>query len=178
MQGSTQGGCGACGKRGAVKILPIDNSLPAKAKEMFNNNEESLKKINERLAFQQKHYKRAMEIYSKAQAQLSTKLEEQAKTVSDKRREVQEEEHRLRVKEETVNRLEKAVRSLGGSSPGRRSVGSGEDKRSGGSGEGRRSGGSGEARRGVNSGGGRSVLPWQGVEGRRGKSPGPMKPLF
>ena len=176
VQGSTHGGCGACGRRGAVKILPIDNSLPSKAKEMFNNNEESLKKINDRLAFQLKHYKRAIEIYSKAQAQFSTKLKEQAMTVSGKRREVQEEEHRLREKEEMVNRLERAVKSLGGSSPGR-SVGSGEDRRSVVSGE-VRSVASGEGRRVVNSGGGRSVLPWQGVDARRGKGTGPMKPLF
>ena len=138
MQGSTQDGCVACGKRGAAKILPIDNSLPKQAKEMFNNNEESMKKINDRLAFQQKHYKRAIEIYSKAQAEFSRKLQEQCKMVSDKRHEVKKEEHRLKDKEETVKRLESAVRSLGGSSPGRRSLGSGEGRRSVASGEGRR----------------------------------------
>ena len=58
----------------AQRLLPIGNSLPQQAKEMFNRNEETLKKLQDRLSFQQLHFNLFLEVLTRRASELKSRI--------------------------------------------------------------------------------------------------------
>ena len=173
VKAATQPSCTSCGQRDRIKILPIDNSLPQQAMALFHKNEDSMAKINKRMAFQHGHWMKGLAIFSKAEAEYSKRVQDQRRSLVERKQEVARVELQLQEKEAVVRRLEKAVESLGlggTSSPGGRSGGSLERR----SLQGEKRGGRAREDRGWAGTG----LPWPGGEdGGRGMSQ-PNRPLF
>ena len=110
--------CFVC-KQPAQRLLPIGNSLPHQAKEMFNRNEETLKKLQDRLSFQQLHLNLFLEILSRKVLELKSKITSRSKHVADKMQELNDVNQsieksglRLRQLEETVERM-KSQQAIG-----------------------------------------------------------------
>ena len=174
VKAATQSGCTSCGQRDRIRILPIDNSLPQKALSLFHNNKDSMAKINKRMSFQHGHWMKGLAIFSRAEAEYSRRVQDQRRSLVERKQEVAGLELQLQEKDATVRRLEKAVQSLelgGASPPGGRSGGSLERRRSL---QGERVGGRAREDRGLAGVG----LPWPGGQDGGGGMSRPNRPLF
>ena len=99
-------------KQPVPQLLPIGNSLPQQAKEMFHRNEESLKKIENRLSFQQLHLNTYLDILSRKIMALGNKLRSKSNHVEAKRQELSDMEQAIERKSKKVKQLEEAVESI------------------------------------------------------------------
>ena len=104
-------GCHVC-KQPVPQLLPIGNSLPQQAKEMFHRNEESLKKIENRLSFQQLHLNTYLDILSRKIMALGNKLKSKSNHVEAKRQELSDMEQAIDRKSKKVKQLEEAVERM------------------------------------------------------------------
>ena len=103
--------CFVC-KQPAQRLLPIGNSLPHQAKEMFNRNEETLKKLQDRLSFQQLHLNIFLGVLAKKASEMKSRITSKSKHLADKMQElndvnqsIEKKGLRLRQLEETVERM-------------------------------------------------------------------------
>ena len=99
-------------KQPVPQLLPIGNSLPQQAKEMFHRNEESLKKIENRLSFQQLHLNTYLDILSRKIMALGNKLRSKSNHVEAKRQELSDMEQAIERKSKKVKQLEEAVERM------------------------------------------------------------------
>ena len=103
--------CHVCNQP-AQRLLPIGNSLPQQAKEMFNRNEETLKKLQDRLSFQQLHLNIFLEVLTRKASELKIRITSKSKHLADKMQElnavnqsIEKKGLRLKQLEETVERM-------------------------------------------------------------------------
>ena len=99
-------------KQPVPQLLPIGNSLPQQAKEMFHRNEESLKKIENRLTFQQLHLNTYLDILSRKIMALGNKLKSKSNHVEAKRQELSDMDRAIERKTKKVKQLEEAVERM------------------------------------------------------------------
>ena len=99
-------------KQPVPQLLPIGNSLPQQAKEMFHRNEESLKKIENRLTFQQQHLNTYLDILSRKIMALGNKLKSKSNHVEAKRQELSDTDRAIERKTRKVKQLEEAVERM------------------------------------------------------------------
>jgi len=96
----------------AQRLLPIGNSLPQQAKEMFNRNEETLKKLQDRLHFQQLHFNIFLEVLTRKILELKNRITSKSKHLAAQMQElnavnqsIEKKGLRLKQLEETVQRM-------------------------------------------------------------------------
>jgi len=96
----------------AQRLLPIGNSLPQQAKEMFNRNEETLKKLQDRLHFQQLHLNIFLEVLTRKTLELKNRITSKSKHLAAQMQEldavnqsIEKKGLRLKQLEETVERM-------------------------------------------------------------------------
>jgi len=118
--------CYVC-NQSAQRLLPIGNSLPQQAKEMFNRNEETLKKLQDRLSFQQLHFNIFLEVLTKKVSELKSRITSKSKHLADRMDElcavnqsIEKKGLRLKQMEETVERMKskQVIGHLGGGGRG------------------------------------------------------------
>ena len=68
----------------AQRLLPIGNSLPHQVKEMFNKNEETLKKLQDRLSFQQLHFNLFLDVLARRALDLKSRIISKSKLLADR----------------------------------------------------------------------------------------------
>ena len=108
----------------AQRLLPIGNSLPQQAKEMFNRNEETLKKLQDRLSFQQLHFNLFLEVLTRRASELRSRITSKSKLLADRMDElnavnqsIEKQGLRLKQMEETVERIKSKHLGGGGRGP-------------------------------------------------------------
>ena len=108
----------------AQRLLPIGNSLPQQAKEMFNRNEETLKKLQDRLSFQQLHFNLFLEVLTRRASELKSRITSKSKLLADRMDElnavnqsIEKQGLRLKQMEETVERMKSKHLGGGGRGP-------------------------------------------------------------
>ena len=99
-------------KQPVPQLLPIGNSLPQQAKEMFHRNEESLKKIENRLTFQQQHLNTYLDILSRKIMALGNKMKSKSNHVEARRQELSDMNQAIERKSKKVKQLEEAVERM------------------------------------------------------------------
>ena len=91
------------------RLLPIGNSLPHQAKEMFNRNEETLKKLQFRLSFQQHQLNTFLEVLARKASVIKNRITSMSKHLAEQTRELNSVNQNIENKGLGLKKLEETV---------------------------------------------------------------------
>ena len=101
-----------CGEA-APAVRPIGNSLPHQTKELFNRNEETLKKLHDRLAFQQLHLDICLLNSQKKLVEMKSQIATNSRKLADKRQELNDLNQSIKKKSQSVKHLKEVFNNVG-----------------------------------------------------------------